>query len=149
MNALEKMAKSTDNNEDVRKAENIAGMLYDEASELMDQLSEKNQGVAQQTQVLPQETLASVMKGMSENYRETSGELQSGLVQTQYVPEYDPYLKRDQINNIKDNLKKDIDIKDKIDYTEHETMYPKKDKDPRIVQQQTDFYEPDIEDSER
>ena len=164
MNGLEIMSKLLDkdidsSNEDTRRLKNIAGTLYNAAAEKMDELIQENTEQTDRTKPNPpQGTLDFVKEGMSEYYRDSSGEtqeeLQRGLEQTQYVPEYDPYLKRDQINNNKENLKKYIDIKYKIDYREPEAMYPKKDKDSRIAQrpqqpQQTEFQEPDIDDSER
>ena len=160
MNGLERMSKSFDDDidsskSDTRRGKNIAGTLYALAAQKMDELSLKMKGRTNQPQQIPPEgTLDFVKAGMSDYYRDSSGEtqeeLQMGLEETQDRPEYDPYLSRNIINNDEKNIKKNIDIKKKIDYREPETMYPIKDKDSRIAQpQQTEFHEPDRDDSER
>lgn len=161
MNGLEKMAKSFDDDidsgkSDTRRGKNIAGTLYALAAQKMDELNLEKKGKNEQHQPIPpEETLDFVRAGMSDYYRDSSGEaqeeLQMGLEETQDNPKYDPYLKHNLVNNNKKILQKNIDIKDNIDYTEPETKYPKNDKDPRIAQQsqQPEFHEPDRDDSER
>ena len=161
MNGLEKMAKVFDDDidssrADTRRGKNIAGTLYALAAQKMDELKLKMKGQIKQPQQIPPEgTLDFVKAGMSDYYRDSSGEaqeeLQRGLDETQDRTEYNLYLRRDPINNNKEILNKKIDIKDKIDYSEPETIYPIKDKDPRIAEQpqQPEFHEPDRDDSDR
>ena len=161
MNGLEKMAKVFDDDidssrADTRRGKNIAGTLYALAAQKMDELNLRIKGKASQPQQIPPEgTLDFVKAGMSDYYRDSSGEaqeeLQRGLDETKARPEYDPYIRVDQINNNKKILQKDIDIKKKIDYREPEAMYPKKDKDLRIAEQpqQPEFQKPDRDDSDR